>query len=135
MLPSKGFFERMVLQVEVGFEEVPLTTVTNLTQDDVNDNPNELRMNLTTGQSTRSQKQYLIPLPKRSEELRARFRTFAVCWVFMKMKFPSKSQLRSATVEVIDRYVEWLLGPNVWGLATIQDGKPVSTPTITHVIA
>ena len=56
MLPSKGYFERMVLQVEVGFEEVPLTTVTNLTQDDVNDNPNELRMNMTTGQSTRSQR-------------------------------------------------------------------------------
>ena len=135
MLPSKGYFERMALQVEAGFEEAPLTTVTNLTQDDVNDNPNELKMNMMTGQSTRSQKQYLIPLPKRPEELRARFRTLAICWVFLKMKFPAKSQLRSVSVEVIDRYVEWLLGPNVWGLATMQDGKPVSTPTISHVLA
>ena len=67
MLPSKGFFERMVLQVEVCFEEVPLTTVTNLSQDDINDNPNEMRLNMATGQSTRSQKQYLIPMPEKSE--------------------------------------------------------------------
>ena len=135
MLPSKGYFERMILQIEVGFEEAALTTVTNLTQDDANDNPNELRMNMQTGQSTRSQKQYRIPLPKTSEELRSRFRTYAICWVFMRMKFPSKSQLRTASVETIDRYVEWLLGPNVWGLATMQDGKPASTPTISHVMA
>ena len=135
MLPSKGFFERMVLQVEVGFEEVSLTTVTNLSQDDVNDNPNEMRLNLATGQSTKSQKQYLIPMPKKSEELRARFRTYAICWVFMKMKFPSKSQLRTVSVEVIDRYVEWLFGPKVWGLAAMQNGKPISTPTIELVMA
>ena len=134
MLPSKGYFERMVLQVEVGFEEVSLTTVTNLSQDDVNDNPNEMRFNTATGQGTRSQKQYFIPLPKNSEELRARFRTFAICWVFMKMKFPSKAQLRTVSVEVIDRYVEWLFGPKVWGLAAMENGKPISTPTIELVM-
>ena len=54
----------------------------------------------------------------------------------MRMKFPSKAQLRTVSVELIDRYVEWLYGPKVWGLATLgPDGQALSTPTINHVIA
>ena len=134
MMPSKGYYERMILQVETLFSEVSLTTVTNFSQDDINQNPNERKVNLNTGQYTQTDKQYSIPLPKTPEELRLRFRTLAVCWEFMRMKFPSKSQHRSAKVDVIDRYVEWLYGPKVWGLAQIKDGRPVSTPTIDIVI-
>ena len=54
----------------------------------------------------------------------------------MRMKFPAKSQLRTVEVGVIDRYVEWLFGPKVWGLATLDPitEKPDSTPTILHVM-
>ena len=136
MLPSKGYYERMILQVETLFAEVPLTKVTNFSQDDVNHKPAKMRVNTKTGHYTESDKPYFIPMPKSSEEFRARFRTFAVCWVFMEMKFPSKSQLCTVSVGVIDRYVEWLFGPKVWGLATLDsDRRPTSTPTIHLVMA
>ena len=47
---------------------------------------------------------------------------------------PTEAHVGCSKVEVVDRYVEWLFGPRVWGLATVKDGQPVSTPTIDIVI-
>ena len=121
------------------FEQVSFKSVTNWGNDDTNINPNILMLDTKTNSGAQlfrqTAKPYEVALPKDPEGLRAAFRTFAVCWVFMRMRFPAKPQLRTASV-VIDRYVEWLYGPKVWGLATLDaSGTPISTPTILHVIA
>ena len=137
MVPSKGYYERMVLQVEVMFEDVAFTTVTNSAQEDLNVSPNETKMDLTTGfvRCSKTEKTFFVPLPRTAEELRARYKTYAVCWCFMKMKFPSKSQLRTMSTSVIEKYVDWLFGPKVWGAATLDPNqRPKSTPAIGHVI-
>ena len=140
MVPSKGYYERMIGQVETLFEHVPLSAVTSWSHDDINMNPGILtvdtRNNPPGGQIFRqTAKPYSIAMPKNPEDLRARFRTFSVCWVFMRMKFPVKQQLRTMTTELIDQYVEWLFGPRVWGMATLgSDDKATSTPTTDHVM-
>ena len=137
MLPSKGYYERMILQVETAFEEVPLTRVSNLSQEDVNISPNSMNMDLSTGfcRTSRVEKEFFTPMPSTPEELRARMKTYAMCWTFMRMKFPSKAQLTTATVDVTDKYVDWLFGPKCWGMVTLDsDMKPKATPTIVHVL-
>ena len=46
----------------------------------------------------------------------------------MRMQFTVKAQLPKVTTELIARYAEWLYGPKVWGMATLEpDNKPMST--------
>ena len=55
--------------------------------------------------------------------------------MFSHQKFPHKPALSTATTELFDLYTEYMFGPEVWGCATLgENGKPVSCPTIKHVI-
>ena len=46
-----------------------------------------------------------------------------------------KIHLRTANVEVIVQYQEWLFGAKCWGMAQLdQGGKPISTPSMGHVL-
>ena len=89
MVPSKGYFERMILQVETLFEQVSMTTITNWDQDDLNVNPGILTLDTrsSSGQQLFRQtaRPYSVPLPRGSEEFRARYYTFTVCLMFMRM--------------------------------------------------
>ena len=89
-----------------------------------------------TNQFKTVEKRFGVPLPDDSEGLRARLRTLGIGWHFLKLRNPSKPELATASYEVFDRYTEWLLGPEVWGLATKDKSqKPVATPCLDHVLA
>ena len=80
-------------------------------------------------------KDYSIPMPRDAMELSARFRTWAVVMYLLKMKFPGKSVLRTVEIELVDRYVEWLYGPENWGEVVYDaNDKPISSPTMGHVM-
>ena len=54
----------------------------------------------------------------------------------LKLKYPGKSVLRTVEIEYVDRYVEWLYGPEVLGEAALDDhDRPISTATIGQVIS
>ena len=99
MTPSKGYFERSILQVETLFEHVSFKTITNWSHDDSNINPNIITLDTKTSSGAQmfrqTAKPYEVALPKDPEGFRAACRTYAVCWVFMRMRFPSKPQLRT----------------------------------------
>ena len=137
MCPSPAYFGRKQGEVESSFKAESLTRVTNYNQDDVNDKVN-MGWDLNNPQAPFKvqKKEYGIPMPEGSEELRARWRTMAVCFVFAKLRHPQKAVLRTADIEMFDRYTEWMFGGDVWGLATLNSlGKVVATPHIDHVKA
>ena len=134
MIPSDGYFERKVGQMEKVWEAEPLTDITNVCQKDVNRNAGVAWDN-GTNQFKTVEKRFGVPLPDDSEGLRARLRTLGISWHFLKLRNPNKPELATASYEVLDRYTEWLLGPEVWGMATKdKTGKPVSTPHLDHVL-
>ena len=80
-------------------------------------------------------KTYTVAMPKTSEQLRARWRTLGLGFVFAHQKFPHKPALSTASTELFDLYTEYMFGPEVWGCATLgENGRPISTPTIKHVL-
>ena len=135
MKPSKGFYERLLLQVETSFKVMLFTKVTNSLDDD-DHNPEPAITVDPKGNFKSTIKDYSIAMPRNPLELIARFRTLAVGMYLLKMKYPGKAVLRTVEVEYIDRYVEWLYGPEVWGEATVDEhDRPTSTPTIIHVMS
>ena len=132
--PSKAYLERKLDEAAGTFRAEPLTTVTTAAQEDANVtiepkvDPN--------GVFRVSKKSFVIGYPKDSEALRLRLRTMCYCLCMVKQHSPNRSVLHSVSVHVFDRYIDWLFGPKVWGLA-IRDlhGKPLSTPTIDQVMA
>ena len=135
MKPSKGFYERMLLQVETSWKLVSFTKVTNSLDDDSH-NPEPSITVDGRGNFKIVTKDYKILMPKDALALTARFRTWAVCMYLLDMKYPGEAVLRTVEIEYVDRYVEWLFGPEVRGEAAVgEDGKPISTPTMAHAVA
>jgi hypothetical protein len=88
-----------------------------------------------TGTFKEKGKIFTVPMPTNPEGLRARIRTLGICFHFLRLRAPGRPELATADVAVLNRYVDWLCGPDVWGHAT-EDlyGRPLATPTIDHVI-
>ena len=50
------------------------------------------------------------------------------------MQLPSTNVLRTATLKLLELYVRWLFGAEVWGLATYdENGNARATPHVSHV--
>ena len=62
-----------------------------------------------------SQKEIRVSYPTGPESLRARIKTMGLAFVLLKLKFPSKAALRTASMQVFVHYTDFLLGPKVWG--------------------
>ena len=63
-----------------------------------------------------------------SEAYRARMKTLGVGYVLGRLKHPMKIQLRTANVEVIVQYQEWLFEKNCWGTAQLDQDRSKSAP-------
>ena len=135
MVPSDGYFERKVGELEKIWEAEPLTDVTNRCQRDVNRNSG-IAWDNGTNQFKTVEKRFGVPMPEDSEGLAIRSRTMGIAWHLLRLRSPNNPVLASASYEVFDRYTEWLKGPDVWGLATRDKSqKPVATPTLDHVLS
>ena len=74
-------------------------------------------------------KPFGIPMPKDSEELRARLKLIGTTFQFLKLKFPQKGVLSTCTKAVFDEHIDWLFGEEVWGFTTKgPDGRPAACP-------
>ena len=134
MCPSKAFLERKLLELETCFEAEYLTSVTNRSAEDSNQEYSS-KWDAATNSYKSVRKTYTVAMPKTSEQLRARWRTLGLGFVFAHQKFPHKPALSTATTELFDLYTEYMFGPEVWGCATLgENGRPISTPTIKHVL-
>ena len=136
--PSKDYFAKKCAQIESSFEAEHLTQVTNSHCDAPEaDIPDGQLAGFDMVQKTFriANKEVRVSMPRDPEILRARFKTMGLCWVYLKLKYPSKEVLRTATIKLFDDYVKWLFGKHVWGNATLgHDGKPIATPSIDHVL-
>ena len=132
--PSDAYFERKTHELEARFIAESLSRVTNSKQQDINDERN-MSWDPVNGTFKEKGKVFRVPMPQKAEGLRARLRTMGVCWHFLKLKAPGRRELATAEVTVLDRYADWLCGPDVWGHSTDDmDGKPIATPAIDHVL-
>ena len=135
MVPSDGYFERKIGELEKVWEAEPLSDVTNKCQRDVNRNAGVAWDN-GTNQFKTVEKRFGVPMPEDSEGLTTRLRTMGVTWQMLKFRNPNCPVLATASYEIFDRYSEWLKGPEVWGLATKDKSqRPVATPCLDHVLA
>ena len=134
--PSKPYFQRKVAEIENGFEAEHLTSVTTDDQDSGDGAPDGLAgFDMTLKTFRVSQKEIRISLPTGPEGLRSRIKTMGLAFIFLKLKYPNKGVLRTATMQLFFLYTEFLFGPDVWGKATLGlDGKPIATPHIQHVM-
>ena len=133
-IPSEAYYERKTHELEARYVAEPLSRVTNSKQQDINDSRN-MSWDNVTGTFKEKGKIFSVPMPKTADGLRARLKTMGVCWHFLKLKAPSRFELKTAEGAVFDRYTDWLCGPSVWGYATEDiDGKPIATPCLDHVL-
>ena len=50
--------------------------------------------------------------------------------------YPSNPKLATASLEMFQRYADYLMGPRVWGMVSLDaQMQPVSSPHIDHVLA
>ena len=135
--PSRDYFARKVGEIETCFEAEHLTQVTTTDTEDVTtgSNPELAGYDLVAKVFKTSHKEVRVSMPRTPESLRARLKTMGLCFTFLKLKFPGKEVLRTATIQLFSHYTDWLFGPHVWGKAQLGlDGKPIATPTIDHVM-
>ena len=89
MCPSPAYFAGKEGEIESCWKAEALTRVTNYDQDDIN---NQVNMGWDTNNPQApfkiQKKEYGVPMPTGSEELRARWRTLAVCFMFAKLRHP-----------------------------------------------
>ena len=73
--------------------------------------------------------QSTVPLPKDTEELRARIALMGTAWVFTSFQQTDNKILANLDPFVFSAYVEYLLGEHVWGLAAkTADGAIFASP-------
>ena len=81
-------------------------------------------------------KPFGVPMPKGSEDLRARLKLIRNTYLMLRLKNPSKGVLATCTKQVWDDYIDWLFGPEIWGFtSTGEDGKPQACPPSSRVCA
>ena len=79
-----------------------------------------------------AEKSWGVPMPIESEGLRARWRTMGIAWQLLRFKYPGRTVPRTASVDVMDRYAEYMMGPAVWGITFMgTDGKPIACPALS----
>jgi hypothetical protein len=134
-LPSKAYFERKLSHIETFYQAEPLTTVTNISQADANEQQT-LQFESSSATFKIQKKEFGVPMPRTSEDLRTRFRVMASCWVMAKMRYQANPLLQSVDLDHFTRYVNFLFGPKGWMLVSLgPDRVPISCPTIDHVMA
>ena len=138
--PSKTYFERKIGEVETTFEAEHLTLVTTGETEEKAGTPNDaglesLLVPMVAKTYRVSSKEIRVAMPDNPEELRARLKTMGLAFVLLRLRFPSKAVLRTATMQMFQHYTDWLFGPDVWGKASLGvDGQPVATPALKHVL-
>ena len=130
LTPSQPYFERKVHMVEGRYEAESLMTVTNFDQQDANALPS-MGVDWTPASSTGTIKlkvhDFAIPMPQDAEELYNRMKVLATATMFCKRRFPNDPKLATASMEMFQRYVDFLKGPRVWGYVS-KDANGTPTP-------
>ena len=76
-----------------------------------------------------------VAMPRDTEELRRRLRTWGFSFTFAKLKHPTRAWLMDATPDVIAEYCDYLLGDTVRGLKARNDkGEVVAAPSFQQIL-
>ena len=77
-----------------------------------------------------------VPMPGDSEALRRKLRCWGLAFIYAKLKNPGRSWLKTATLEVVNEYLDHLLGERVRGLeAKDQADTVVARPSWPLMLA
>ena len=94
------------------FSVVGYKSVTNRTQGHINMPKTKLTLDPVSGAFRNTTQEYFIAMPSNSEAYRARMKTLGVGYVLGRLRHPMKIQLRTANVETMVQYQEWLFEEN-----------------------
>jgi hypothetical protein len=111
--PADSYVEYRFDQIEQGemrAETLQMTT----SKSDTAEDPLGATVDPRTGMIRIKKGAQEIPLPRNPEEFRARIRVLGHCWLIAAIKFPNKAWLRTATPQLFQEYVDFLLGEHVW---------------------
>lgn len=77
-----------------------------------------------------------VPLPRDSEELRARIEILGNAWMFVAFQQPNCPFLKGLHPQIFNEYLKYVLGPNVAKLTSKDEGgHVVSTPSWALVLS
>ena len=133
--PSKAYLELKMAQAETMWAAEKLSEVTSLAQAERHrlSNVNEKHMAMDQSGDTCSfkivTKPFAIAMPSDSEGLRARLKLLGHAFIFLRLHFPTKGVLATATRDVFYDYTEFLFGDDVWNFTTKgEHGLPNACP-------
>ena len=120
--PCAAMLEKFLDEVEEGaYSATPLSEV--ISMDNCGDEYSTIQEVGTNVKVRRAPK--AIPPPATTEAFRARFRTMAMMYIVASYKHGSRLWLRSATMDVFQDYVEYILSDRVAAFSLDQDGLGV----------
>jgi hypothetical protein len=125
--PARSYIEKKLEGLEKNdFRAETLSEVINYREDDAR----ELRPVWDLSGALKSMKtQTTVPLPRDTEELRARISLMGTAWVFTSFQQTGNKVLENIDPFVFSSYVDYLLGVHVWGLvAKGADGSTFAGP-------
>ena len=126
--PAKSYVEKKLEAVEKGeMRAEKLSDVVNYREDEAS----ELRPVWDVNGSLKAMKASVsVALPKDTEELRARLALLGTAWLMVGFQQTANPLLKGLTPFVFGEYVDHLLGPHIWGLASRgAEGRVVSSPS------
>lgn len=134
VLPSKEFLEKKLMEVEHGeFKSESLQEVT--TRDEL-DPDTLMPVWDSKGVMTVKRGSSRVPLPANPEELRRRLNIMRNTYLMLKLKFPGRADLQDLSVDLFERYKEYLLGDYVHNLqARDASDNVIHTPPWQLVLA
>ena len=104
---SQAYFDSNIHASAILWLAEPLTEVTDSMQADMN-NFSHLDFDRMSGPFEQNTKVFFAPMHNDSEGLRSRLELLGICFCFLRMKFPSKSVPRTATLQLLTLYIRWL---------------------------
>lgn len=98
-------------------------------------NYNNVRWDAKSGTFKVTDKSLGVSMPIDSEGPRARWRTIGIMWHLLRLKYPGRTVLRTASVDIMHRHTEYRMGPEVWGITSMgTDGKPIVFSSFDHAL-
>jgi hypothetical protein len=131
--PGPALMETILEMIEEGtLEAVPLTQVTCV------EDGEDMKQGAViepSGVVRIKRGRQEVTMPRDSEDLRRRLRTWGLTFTYAKLKHPTRAWLSSATPEVIADYCDYLMGDTVKGLKAKNDrDEVVATPSFHQVL-
>ena len=125
--PAKAYLEWRLEQVEDG--ELQAETMKEvMSREEEGSDPWAIKMK-ADGTLQIKKGRHESNMPATPEEIRAKYRVMARCWMYIKLRHPGKAYLKDHGLDCWQQHVDWLLGEDVYENSAKDDKGDVVMKT------